>query len=35
MHNLLSRQLRKLGLDEPTLPNLEQWSQLIKRIDRT
>ena len=35
MHNLLSRQLRKVGLDEPTLPNLEQWSQLIERIDRT
>ena len=35
MHNLLSRQLRKLGLDELTPPNLERWSQLIERIDRT
>ena len=34
MHNLLSRQLRKVGLDEVTPPTLEQWSQLIERIDR-
>src|SRR5450755_1310578 len=34
MHNLLSRQLRKAGLDETTPPTLDQWSQLIERIDR-
>jgi signal transduction histidine kinase/ActR/RegA family two-component response regulator len=34
MHNLLSRQLRKAGLDETTPPTLEQWSQLLERIDR-
>jgi signal transduction histidine kinase/ActR/RegA family two-component response regulator len=34
MHNLLSRQLRKVGVDETTPPTLEQWSQLIERIDR-
>jgi signal transduction histidine kinase/ActR/RegA family two-component response regulator len=34
MHNLLSRQLRKVGLDEITPPTLEQWSLLIERIDR-
>jgi PAS domain S-box-containing protein len=35
MLNLLNRQLRKLGLDEATPPNLEQWCQLIERIKRT
>jgi signal transduction histidine kinase/ActR/RegA family two-component response regulator len=34
MHNLLSRQLRKVGLDETTPPTLEQWGLLIERIDR-
>jgi signal transduction histidine kinase/ActR/RegA family two-component response regulator len=34
MHNLLSRQLRKAGLDETTPPTLDQWSQLLERIDR-
>ena len=34
MHNLLSRQLKKVGLDEVTPPTLEQWSLLIERIDR-
>jgi signal transduction histidine kinase/ActR/RegA family two-component response regulator len=34
MHNLLSRQLRKVGLDETTPPTPDQWSQLIERIDR-
>jgi signal transduction histidine kinase/ActR/RegA family two-component response regulator len=34
MHNLLSRQLRRVGLDEATPPTLEQWPQLLERIDR-
>jgi PAS domain S-box-containing protein len=35
MHNLLSRQLRKFGLDATQRPNLEQWRQIIERVDNT
>jgi PAS domain S-box-containing protein len=35
MHNLLSRQLRKFGLNETQTPNREQWQQIIERVDKT
>ncbi len=33
MHRLLSRQLRKLGLDGSSPPNPQQWAKLLTRID--
>jgi PAS domain S-box-containing protein len=36
MHPLLTRQLKRLGLDEQhPPPSLEAWSELIERIDRS
>jgi PAS domain S-box-containing protein len=34
VHRLLTRQLRQLGLDEGTLPSLENWKELIGSVRR-
>ncbi len=34
MHRLLIRQLRKFGLDQDTIPDLDQWRQLLQRVDK-
>ncbi len=33
-HTLLKRQLRRIGLGEDQAPTLEQWQELLKRIDK-
>ncbi len=35
MHNLLKRQLRKLGLSSEQLPSMEEWVVLLERIAQT
>lgn len=36
MHSLLKRQLKRLGLDDPTVtPSPELWNQLLERISNT
>ncbi|MGB5261420.1 MAG: EAL domain-containing protein [Gammaproteobacteria bacterium] len=35
MHNLLKRQLKKLGISKNLLPDLDSWQQLLVRISRT
>jgi PAS domain S-box-containing protein len=35
MHNLLSRQLRKLGVDDKLTPNPVQWAEFIERVGST
>ncbi len=32
LHALLTRQLNKLGLDDATLPTLEQWQTLVSKV---
>lgn len=35
LHSLLSRQLKKLGLGEYSLPTVDQWQALLKRVSET
>ncbi|GJM40525.1 MAG: hypothetical protein DHS20C20_08070 [Ardenticatenaceae bacterium] len=34
MHRMLNRQLRRLRLDSETLPDAQQWEELLERINR-
>lgn len=34
-HNLLNRQLKRLGLNEKQIPTEQQWHDFLNRIDRT
>jgi two-component system cell cycle sensor histidine kinase PleC len=35
LHPLVKRQLKKLGLDEVTLPKLEAWQQFLERVSQS
>ncbi|HXV97064.1 MAG TPA: ATP-binding protein [Anaerolineae bacterium] len=35
LHRLVERQLKKLGLDEATLPEIEVWQQFLERVSQS